>query len=164
MVKDISSRRREFMNIQKIKSLKVVRSCLLLFIAACSMQVFAQSNSAKDRELIIHVDPDSHCVLEVASSSNENNCAMLYPTNNNPCKNDPECICSKKEKYITWQTSTGDSFDINFTNGSPFKRCTYSAGPNGEVRCKIKNDGDYYYEVNVEGCATNPYDPRIVVQ
>ena len=50
------------------------------------------------------------------------------------------------------------------TDKSPFKKCTYSADPNGKVRCKIKNEGDYYYEVNVEGCATNPYDPRIVVQ
>tara|TARA_R110002094_G_scaffold87475_1_gene91071 strand:+ start:746 stop:955 length:210 start_codon:yes stop_codon:yes gene_type:complete len=67
------------MNTQKIELLNAIRSCLLLFIAACSMQVFAQSNHAKDRELVIHVDPDSHCVLEVAPASNENNCAMLYP-------------------------------------------------------------------------------------
>jgi len=100
----------------------------------------------------------------VVPSDHESNCALLYPADKNPCKNDPECVCSKKEKYISWQTSTGDEFDINFTEGSPFKRCDYSAGRDGKVRCKIKNDGDYYYEVNVEGCDSNPYDPRIVVQ
>ena len=152
------------MNIQKMKLLKVIRGSILLLITSCSMLAFAERNNAKDRELIIHVAAASHCVLEVTPSKNENNCAILYAANKNPCKNDPECVCSKKEKYITWQTSTGDSFNINFTDKSPFKKCTYSADPNGKVRCKIKNEGDYYYEVNVEGCATNPYDPRIVVQ
>jgi hypothetical protein len=40
----------------------------------------------------------------------------------------------------------------------------WPAGRDGEVRCKINNSGDYYYEVNVEDCAINPYDPCIVVQ
>ncbi|MBA6326613.1 hypothetical protein H4J46_01380 [Colwellia sp. MB02u-6] len=152
------------MNSQKINLLKNMTSGLILLIATTSLAAFAASNSAKDKELLIHVDPSTHCAIKVAPSVNESNCTLLYSESKNPCKNDPECVCSKKEKNITWQTTSGDAFDIRFTEGSPFKRCEYSAERDGEVRCKIKNSGDYYYEVNVEGCATNPYDPRIVVQ
>ncbi|MBA6293931.1 hypothetical protein H4J58_07080 [Colwellia sp. MB3u-70] len=152
------------MNSQNIKLLKKMISGLILLIATTSLAAFADSHSAKDKELLIHVDPSTHCAIKVAPSDNESNCALLYSESKNPCKNDPECVCSKKEKYIAWQTTTGDAFDIRFTQGSPFKRCEYQAGADGEVRCKIKNSGDYYYEVNVKGCATNPYDPRIVVQ
>ena len=152
------------MNIQNNKLIKRITSSLILVIAATSMLAFAASHSGRDKELIIQVDPLTHCAINVAPSDNENNCALLYPADKNPCKNDPECVCSKKEKYISWQTSTGDAFDVYFTEGSPFKVCDYSADINGKVRCKIKNKGDYYYEINVKGCATNPYDPRIVVQ
>lgn len=153
------------MNIKNSKLLIRVRSSLVLFILTYVMAAFgAVSNAAKDKELVIIIDPTSHCAINVAPSDNESNCAILYPTGKNPCKNDPECVCSTKEKYISWQTSTGAGFDIHFTHGSPFKNCTYSAAPHGEVRCKIKKQGDYYYEVNVEGCANNPYDPRIVVK
>ncbi|MBA6297838.1 hypothetical protein [Colwellia sp. MB02u-9] len=152
------------MNSQNIKLLKKMISGLILLIATTSLAAFAASNSAKDKELLIHVDPSTHCAIKVTPSVNESNCALLYSESKNPCRNDPECVCSQKEKYIAWQTTTGDAFDIRFTEGSPFKRCEYQAGRDGEVRCKIKNTGDYYYEVNVKGCATNPYDPRIVVQ
>ncbi|MBA6287333.1 hypothetical protein [Colwellia sp. MB3u-4] len=152
------------MNSQNIKLLKKMISGLILLIATTSLAAFAASNSAKDKELLIHVDPSTHCAIKVTPSVNESNCALLYSESKNPCKNDLECVCSQKEKYIAWQTTTGDAFDIRFTEGSPFKRCVYQAGRDGEVRCKIKNTGDYYYEVNVKGCATNPYDPRIVVQ
>lgn len=152
------------MNIQSNKLITRIRNSFILLIAIISMGVFAENNRAKDRELIIDVDPSTHCAVNVAPSDAESNCALLYPADKNPCKNDPECVCSKKEKYISWQTSTGDAFNINFTEGSPFKKCKYSADNDGEVRCKIKNDGDFYYEVNVTGCATNPYDPRIVVK
>jgi hypothetical protein len=152
------------MNIQKNKLIKRITNSLVLLIATTSMIAFAANNRSKDRELIIHVDPTTHCAMSVTPSVNENHCALLYSTNKNPCKNDPECVCSKKEKYISWQTTTGDKFNIHFTEGSPFKRCKYSAGRDGEVRCKIKNSGDHYYEINVQGCASNPYDPRIVVK
>lgn len=138
---------------------------ILIFIIAGSVTVVAApNNSAKDKELIIAVDPATNCAIYVAPSQQESNCAVLYPADKNPCKNDPECVCSTKEKYITWHTSTGNAFDIHFTHGSPFKQCEYSSGSAGEVRCKIKNEGDYYYQINVVGCANNPYDPRIVVK
>ncbi|MGB1261730.1 MAG: hypothetical protein ACPG52_02375 [Cognaticolwellia sp.] len=152
------------MNPKSKKLLTSITSTLVLIIAAYSMAASAARNNAKDREMIIHVDPITHCATNVAPSDNENNCALLYPAHKNPCKGDRECVCSKKEKYITWQTTTGDSFDIKFTQGSPFKRCAYGADRNDKLRCKIKNKGDYYYEISVEGCANNPYDPRIVVQ
>lgn len=153
------------MNIQNRNIFKRMTRSFALLIAIFSMVVFgADRNGAKDRELIIVVDATNHCAVNVVPSNNESNCALLFAVDKNPCKNDPECVCSKKEKYITWQTSNGDEFDIHFTNGSPFKQCAYSAERDGKVRCKIKNQGDYYYEVNVEGCAKNPYDPRIVVQ
>jgi len=153
------------MNIQRKKLLKRASRSLVLLVATCSMVALgAARNNAKDRELVIDVDPSTHCAIKVAPSDNESKCALLYSANKNPCKNDPECVCSKKEKYISWQTSTGDKFDVHFTNGSPFKKCTYSADRGDKVRCKIKNAGDFYYEVNVEGCATNPYDPRLVVK
>tara|TARA_R110000737_G_scaffold108079_1_gene140799 strand:- start:1836 stop:2297 length:462 start_codon:yes stop_codon:yes gene_type:complete len=153
------------MSIQKNKLFIRMSKILLLLTAVYAMVAYsAASNNAKNKELIIHVDPSTHCATKVAASDNESNCALLYAANKNPCKNDPECVCSKKEKYISWQTTTGDSFDVHFTQGSPFKNCAYSADRNGKVRCKIKNKGDYYYEINVKGCATNPYDPRIVVQ
>lgn len=152
------------MNIQSNKLISSINKSLILLIAIISIGAYAQNNSDKDQELIIDVDPSTHCAINVAPADHESNCSLLYSADKNPCKHDPECVCSKKEKYISWQTTTGDGFDIHFTDGSPFKRCEYSAGRDGEVRCKIKNDGDYYYEINVQGCATNPYDPRIVVK
>lgn len=152
------------MNIQKIKLLKKMIGGLILLIVVTFLAAFAASNSAKDKELLIYVEPLTHCAVKVAPSVNESICALLYSAKKNPCKNDPECVCSKNEKYIVWKTTTGDAFNINFTKGSPFKKCEYRADRDSEVRCKIKNSGDYYYEVNVKGCATNPYDPRIVVQ
>lgn len=153
------------MNIKKNTILTKVCKSLLLLILAYSMVAYgANSRAAKDKELIIDVDPLTHCATNVAPSDNENNCALLYSSDKNPCKNDKECVCSTKEKYITWQTSTGDQFDVHFTQGSPFKKCTYNADRDSKVRCKIKNKGDYYYEISVKGCATNPYDPRIVVK
>ena len=152
------------MKIQNTKLLKSITSTLVLLIAAFSLFANAARNNAKDREMIIHVNPETHCVTKVAPSDNENNCSVLYPAHKNPCKGDSECVCSKKEKYITWQTTTGDSFDIKFTQGTPFKRCAYGADRNDKLRCKIKYKGDHYYEISVEGCASNPYDPRIVVQ
>lgn len=152
------------MNILKIKVVSIMNKFLMFLFASTSMFAIADNNNVKDTELIIDVDPITHCAINVGPLYPENNCSLLYPADKNPCKHDPECVCSKKEKYITWQTSTGDGFNIHFTEGSPFKKCEYSAGRDGEVRCKIKNNGDYYYEINVQGCATNPYDPRIVVQ
>lgn len=151
------------MNTLKVKPISTLIKVLMFIIASSSIFAMA-ANSNKDRQLIIEVNPTTHCAIKVVPSDHESNCALLYPADKNPCKNDPECVCSKKEKYISWQTSTGDEFNINFTDGSPFKRCDYTADRDGKVRCKIKNDGDYYYEVNVEGCDSNPYDPRIVVQ
>ncbi|SEL02777.1 hypothetical protein SAMN05216262_1056 [Colwellia chukchiensis] len=153
------------MNTLPTTRVKTLPTKIIIFIVSYCLIVWTSyANSAKDKELIIVVDPVSHCAVNVVPSDNESNCAILYPVGKNPCKNDAECVCSQKEKYISWRTSNADEFNIHFTDGSPFKRCQYRAERGEKLRCKIKNKGDYYYEVNVKGCATNPYDPRIVVQ
>jgi hypothetical protein len=134
---------------------------LISFIILCPNFAIAQGNIKHDKVLVIHVDPITHCATAVLAADNKQDCKLESP---NPCKKDRECICSKKEKYISWTTNTRDKFDINFTDGTPFKKCRYTSESAGNVRCKIKNAGDFYYEVNVEVCASNPYDPRIIVR
>lgn len=148
------------MTIQRVNYYSFLKISFVVFISLFSSFSMGDHNSGRDKALVIKIDPVTHCAISVEPANHKQDCKLESP---NPCKNDPECICSKKEKYIVWTASTEDKFDINFPNGTPFKRCNYKSENAGEIRCKIKNDGDFYYEVNIEGCANNPYDPRIVV-
>lgn len=120
----------------------------------------------KDEMLVITLGAD-HCVQSIAPQFD--NCAAAYPEDKNPCKGIKDCICSKKDKKITWKTSPSTTFEIKFTKSTtdkkdPFKNCTLKPESGSEISCKVTNKGSYTYDVYAKGCLAKPYDPMIIIR
>lgn len=154
----------------KSKNNKVLTLMITFFILSFSMFFAnAQNNGAnkdRDQSLTVAIDAQS-CAIGVTLDS-EDNCKANFGDTRGPCKNQKECICSKKDKTITWTPNKNKKIEIKFTSSSPEKgpfneQCSLKSGTSGKVSCKIKKKGTFDYDVHVEGCAGKPYDPRIVI-
>jgi hypothetical protein len=124
----------------------------------------AQSIKKNDQLLMIKVDPQG-CAMSVDLVSADDNCAGSEFAGN--CgKKGKDCVCMRSQKFLSWEVDTDARFELAFTDVNPLKaNCKLKSGNNYKMRCKIEAPaGDYDYEVTVEGCPGQVYDPRIVVR
>lgn len=150
------------MNTLLIKRTFISTLALTLSLLIIIFSAQAQNNDSKNQNLTVEIGADN-CATAVVNAS-ASNCTIDYAIDKNPCKGQRECVCMKKDKNIIWTADKANKIEIKFTNGSPFNhQCTLKSTSN-KIDCKIKNTGTYDYEVLVEGCASKPYDPRIVVK
>ncbi len=143
---------------------KSTRLVVTLFLSLCTLSFasLADNHKIKDQTLSIEINQQS-CAIYVRNDS-EDNCKELP---DNPCKNKSQCVCSKKDKYITWEADKRKNFEIVFhNNDSPFNanQCSLKTAGKAEIRCKIHKKGEFDYDVHVEGCQEKPYDPKIIVK
>lgn len=127
-------------------------------ILYCLLSVPA-SASDKDQKLLITLN-DQGCVANVIQPESEPaNCP-----NRSDCKKQDGCICIKPDKRIDWQIIPATMFRLFPKEGSgwPMKKCKYKRGV---LTCKVDKQaepGDYFYNIEVEGCDLI-FDPRIVI-
>ena len=81
-------------------------------------------------------------------------------------KNGKDCVCMRDQKFVSWLINTDTRFELKFNGASPFKsNCKVKSGNNNKITCKIEApNGDYDYDVIVESCPNQVYDPKIVVR
>lgn len=152
------------MNTLLIKRTFISTLALTLSLLIIIFSAEAQNNESKNQNLTVKIDTNNCVTAVVPASTGPSNCELDYPAEKNPCKGKSECICMKKEKNVIWTADKANKIEIKFSNDSPFnQQCTLKSTSN-KIDCKIKNAGTFDYEVHAEGCASKPYDPRIVVQ
>ncbi len=141
---------------------------LFLFIITTCLAVFnvmADSGIKKnDQKLQIKVD-QSGCAKSVDVISLVDNCQGSQFEGS--CgKNGKDCVCMQNQKFVSWEITNGSRFELQFVGASPFKaNCKEKSGNNAKIRCKIDSpDGDYEYNVIVETCPGQVYDPKIVIR
>ncbi len=127
---------------------------------------FANAGDIKknNQELMIEVDA-SGCASSVNLVSPVDNCEGSEFAGN--CgKNGKDCVCMRDQKFVSWLISTDTRFELKFQGASPFKdNCKFKSGSNKKIQCKIEaGDGNYDYDVIVESCPNQVYDPRIIVK
>lgn len=160
--------------INTVRALAVV---LCSFTLMSANVVAADDNSAtnsagykpdkiKNEVLVITLGAD-HCVQSIAPDVD--NCALAYTEETNPCKNKKDCICSKKDKNITWKTMPATTFEIRFSESTtehkkPFDGCNLKPDSGSQIDCKVQHKGEYTYDVYVKGCLAKPYDPVIIIR
>ncbi|TRX55645.1 hypothetical protein [Thalassomonas sp. M1454] len=150
------------------KNNKMLKSATaILILSFSSFFVNAQQTTEdkfKDQSLSVAIN-DKSCAKGVTITSPDN-CKAEFGEGRGACGTKKDCVCSKKDKTITWTPDKNKKIEIKFTTAAtPFKAdCALKSGTSGKVSCKIKNKGTFDYDVYVEGCAGKPYDPRIVVQ
>ncbi|MDN3653252.1 hypothetical protein QWY77_10905 [Thalassotalea ponticola] len=123
----------------------------------------------KNTTITINLD-ENNCVIEPLAIYPDN-CAAKFGSENNPCQDKKDCICSKKDKHITWLTSPSQEFEVQFTASdnadrkTPFKDdCSLKADGDGNVDCKVKHKGTFVYDIAVKACEGSSYDPVIIIQ
>ncbi|MFT6896887.1 MAG: hypothetical protein ACJA13_001292 [Paraglaciecola sp.] len=124
----------------------------------------AQGIKQNDQQLMIKVDAQG-CAMSVDLVSPEDNCAGSEFAGS--CgKNGKDCVCMRPQKFLSWEIDTDARFELAFNGTNPLKaNCKLKSGNNYKTRCKIEaTAGDYYYDVTVEGCPGQVYDPKIVVR
>jgi hypothetical protein len=143
----------------------IFASLVLLFLTiSISSAVYAQGIKKNDQELLIKVDANG-CAASVDLVSTIDNCSDTDFAAN--CgKNGKDCVCMRNAKFVSWTAETDTRFELIFRGPSPFKsNCKYKSGNNRKIKCKIDaTDNDYDYDVILESCPGQVYDPRIVVR
>ena len=132
----------------------------LLSFNAVSDNAFKKNN----QELLIQVN-STGCASYVELISPEDNCAGSDLASS--CgKNGKDCVCITNQKFITWTISNNSRFELKFKGLKPFKnKCSLKSKNKHEIKCKIDTvKGEYEYDVVVESCPGQTYDPRIVVR
>ncbi len=145
--------------------MKLISVVLLVFISLFAVG-FANAGDIKknNQELMIEVDALG-CASSVDLVSPVDNCEGSDFADN--CgKNGKDCVCMRDQKFVSWLISTDTRFELKFTGASPFKdNCKFKSGNNKKIQCKIEAaDGNYDYDVIVESCPNQVYDPRIIVK
>ena len=119
----------------------------------------------KKHDQALMIKTDGQCAVSVDLVSSEDNCAGSAFAGN--CgKNGKDCVCIRDKKFITWQIDNGARFELQFDGTSPFKgENPLKSGNNSKLKRKVDApEGDYIYNVVVEGCPGQVYDPRIVLR
>jgi hypothetical protein len=135
--------------------LSIISLCWALSVAAAH---------DKDQALTIVADAAKNCIAEIVVTGDDN-CKMADGKRGD-CEGQPNCVCSKPDKYIEWQSSDIQSYTVYFyDDSSPFKpNCKLDANAQGKLKCRVKADaaGTYDYGVKVAGC--DDFDPRIIIK
>ncbi|WP_297823194.1 hypothetical protein [uncultured Paraglaciecola sp.] len=151
------------MKILNTINLRVLLAALfvsLLSFNAVSADEFKKNN----QELLIQVD-STGCASYVELMSPEDNCVGSNLASS--CgKNGKDCVCITNQKFITWTISNDSRFELKFNGLEPFKnKCSLKSKNKQEIKCQIDTaDGEFVYDVVVETCPDQIYDPRIVVR
>jgi hypothetical protein len=151
------------MSIQRVTKLISVVACVFISLLAVG---FANAGNIKknNQELMIEVDA-SGCASSVNLISPVDNCEGSEFAGS--CgKNGKDCVCMRDQKFVSWMISADTRFELKFNGASPFKNnCKFKSGNNKKIQCKIEaGDGNYDYDVIVESCPNQVYDPRIIVK
>ena len=150
------------------KNNKILKSIISILLLSCSSFFInaqqVEEDKLKDQSLVVAINEQS-CAIGVTISGVDN-CKAKFGEGRGACGSKKDCVCSKKDKTITWTPNKTKKIEIKFTTpATPFKAdCALKSGTSGKVSCKVKNKGTFDYDVHVEGCAGKPYDPRIVIQ
>lgn len=120
-------------------------------------------DKSKDQTLSIKIQSDGCGVVVINDSAD--NCTAEYGPARGKCQSDGECVCSKKDKRITWKSSQKEiKIKFHDQNKTPFNhQCTLESGGDGIISCKVKNQGDFHYDIYVKGCP-DFHDPRIIIE
>ena len=151
------------MKILNTINLRVLLAALfvsLLSFNAVSADEFKKNN----QELLIQVD-STGCASYVELMSPEDNCVGSNLASS--CgKNGKDCVCITNQKFITWTISNDSRFELKFNGLEQFKnKCSLKSKNKQEIKCQIDTaDGEFVYDVVVETCPDQIYDPRIVVR
>ena len=138
-----------------------------LFFSLLSFEAISAKGFKKNsQKLLIQVDDITGCVshVELAVSSDDNCAGSNWEKS---CgKSVKDCVCMTSKKFITWETSNNSRFQLVFRDDKPFdQQCKLKSGDKKEIKCKIGPDeGEFDYDVIVDTCQSQVYDPRIVVR
>jgi hypothetical protein len=150
----------KILNTINLRGLLAALFVSLLSFNAVSADEFKKNN----QELLIQVD-STGCASYVELMSPEDNCVGSNLASS--CgKNGKDCVCITNQKFITWTISNDSRFELKFNGLEPFKnKCSLKSKNKQEIKCQIDTaDGEFVYDVVVETCPDQIYDPRIVVR
>jgi hypothetical protein len=140
-----------------------MKKLIILLSLLCA---FASVADDKDQKLTIRaatVDGKT-CIADITVTGHDN-CKMANGKRGD-CEGIPDCVCSKPDKHIEWDSADISAYSVYFyDDSSPFKsNCNLDSNSQGKLKCAIKGDagGTYDYGVKVAGC--DDYDPRIIIK
>jgi hypothetical protein len=134
----------------------------LILLCLC----FSAAAMAQDKDQVLVFETyivDGKTCIENIVVDGDDNC-KIAGGGRGSCEGIKDCVCSKPEKHIEWDSSTIANYTVYFYQASPFKEnCKLDSNNQGKLKCQIKGDanGNYDYGVRVPGCTD--FDPRIII-
>jgi hypothetical protein len=139
---------------------------LRLLPVLCCLAGFSQWAAAEAREQTVTlstVDRGSSCSVQAVFSGDHDNCTNDRAEGRSDCSRERGCVCTRKEKHVSWEIEGTDAFEVHFDQGdkNPFVKygsneCDFRSNSEGTLRCRVKGrdipPGIYRYSVRVEDC------------
>ena len=136
---------------------------LLTIAALCSPAVFAETVEQKVRLKVVDPGDGAQCMVKAVFKGDHDNCKNDKAKGRDNCHKDTGCVCTRKEKHITWVMENKEPFTVTFDQGSanPFVQkgsheCNFKSNKKGKLRCRVKGkdvpSALYSYAINVPNC------------
>jgi hypothetical protein len=130
-----------------------------------SLPVSAGPIKKNDQTLMVQTN-EQGCATHVVLASPDDNCAGSEFADT--CgKNGKDCVCMRTGKFVTWEVDNGSRFEIKLRDADPFTaNCSLKSKNKPRIKCKVATDkdGEYEYDLILETCPGQVYDPVIVIR
>lgn len=141
-----------------------VNLVLILMAAVASPLATAEAVEQKVRLEVVTPDGGGQCEVKAVFKGDTDNCKNNKKAKGRDnCHKDTGCVCTRKEKHITWEMKNKEPFSIAFDQGSanPFvqkgsSECNFKSNKKGKLRCRVKGkdipSAIYRYSIKVDNC------------
>ena len=138
----------------------------VILLAVSMLQAPLVSAKAVEQNVRLKItDPGdgSQCQVQAVFKGDHDNCKNKKANGRDNCSKDGGCVCTRKEKHITWIMENKEPFSIKFDQGNenPFVQkgsheCKFQSNKKGKLRCRVKGkdvaNGSYRYSIDVAHC------------
>lgn len=153
-------------NFTPTTSLGFLAAFMLIMGLFMSLQVSANGIKNNDQSLLVQTDEKGCATQVVLKFPEEDNCAGSEFADT--CgKKGKDCVCMRKGKFVIWEVENGSPFKIQLRDADPFTgNCALKSKNKPRIKCKVATteDGNYEYDVILETCPDQVYDPMIVIR
>lgn len=145
---------------------KLSRTLSLLVLSFAVLFSPLAISEVKEQKVRLEVTSPSdggQCQVKAVFKGDHDNCKNKKAKGRDDCHKDQGCVCTRKEKHITWEMKNKEKFTIKFDQGSsnPFVQngdheCKFKSNNKGKLRCRVKGkdvpSAMYRYSIHVENC------------
>jgi hypothetical protein len=136
---------------------------LLLFFWCAGLSQWAAAEAREQTVRLSTSGAGGSCTVQAVFRGDHDNCSNDRAGGRDDCASEKGCVCTRKEKHVSWDMAGRDAFEVHFDQGdkNPFVKygsneCNFKSNDSGKLRCRVKGrdipSGIYRYSVRVPHC------------